>query len=291
LAETPQTEATSRNIPEPMKRAVRQRCGFGCVFCGLPLYEYEHLKGWADVHEHVEEDITLLCDQHHREKTSGLLPPDQVAAANAAPYNLTAGASKPYDLHFAGSRCEIVIGTNRAVADPLPGGAAMCALMIDGVSMAHFRVSDDHLLLSLRVFDEVNRLVLLVIDNQLVYSMAPWDIELVGRKLVVREAAGRILADIEFDPTGGKIVVDRGRFLLNGVELLVTPRYALVTNNRLLFSRNQIMGGTFALVVGPMAVEVPCAVRIPQIPRYLGDSDAAKRWADEQMKGELESAE
>ena len=61
-------------IPSGIQREVRQRCGFGCVICGMPLYEYEHMKEWAIVREHVADDITLLCDQHHREKTSGLLP-------------------------------------------------------------------------------------------------------------------------------------------------------------------------------------------------------------------------
>jgi hypothetical protein len=61
-------EEISRNIPFPIKRKIRQRCGFGCVICGLPLYEYEHLLGFAKVKRHVEKEITLLCDQHHREK-------------------------------------------------------------------------------------------------------------------------------------------------------------------------------------------------------------------------------
>jgi hypothetical protein len=92
---------TSRNIPLPVQREVRQRCGFGCVICGLPLYEYEHLLGWANVHRHLSEEITLLCDQHHKEKTNGLLPIEDVMEANRSPYNLRDGVSKPYDLHLA----------------------------------------------------------------------------------------------------------------------------------------------------------------------------------------------
>jgi hypothetical protein len=30
-------------IPLPVKRLVRQQCAFGCVLCGLPLYEYDHI--------------------------------------------------------------------------------------------------------------------------------------------------------------------------------------------------------------------------------------------------------
>jgi len=34
---------TCRNIPLPIQREVRQRCGFGCVICGTLLYEYDHI--------------------------------------------------------------------------------------------------------------------------------------------------------------------------------------------------------------------------------------------------------
>ncbi len=52
----------SRNIPLPIQREVRKRCGFGCVLCGLPLYEYEHMEEWAQVKRHIADEITLLCD-------------------------------------------------------------------------------------------------------------------------------------------------------------------------------------------------------------------------------------
>ena len=90
----------SRNIPLPIQREVRKRCGFGCVICGFPLYEYDHLTGWANVYEHVAEDITLLCDQHHKEVTNGLLPREKVFEANKSPYNLKYGLCSPLLLHY-----------------------------------------------------------------------------------------------------------------------------------------------------------------------------------------------
>lgn len=33
----------TRDIPASVKRAVRQRDGFGCVICGLGIYTYEHI--------------------------------------------------------------------------------------------------------------------------------------------------------------------------------------------------------------------------------------------------------
>lgn len=99
-------------IPSDIKRQVRQRCGFGCVICGRPLYQYDHLVPWSEVEEHEPDNLVLLCDQHHREKTSGLLPIEQVIEANEAPANLATGVSSPYDLHYGGHDCEALIGSN-----------------------------------------------------------------------------------------------------------------------------------------------------------------------------------
>jgi hypothetical protein len=63
----------------------------------------------------VAEEITLLCDMHHREKTNGLLPLDHVVAANREPFNLRRGVSKPYNLHYSGTGCETIIGSNRFI--------------------------------------------------------------------------------------------------------------------------------------------------------------------------------
>jgi hypothetical protein len=57
-----------RAIPEPVKREVRQRCGFGCVICGKPLYDYDHKLGFSKVRRHVAEQITLLCPTHHADE-------------------------------------------------------------------------------------------------------------------------------------------------------------------------------------------------------------------------------
>jgi hypothetical protein len=97
-------------IPDPVKRQVRTRCGFGCVFCGLPLYEYDHIYDWAKTQQHKAQEITLLCNKHHAEKTKGLLTTEQVVTANQNPINARRGISSPYGLHFAGGEATVLLG-------------------------------------------------------------------------------------------------------------------------------------------------------------------------------------
>jgi trigger factor len=150
------SEISARDIPLPIQREIRQRCGFGCVICGLPLYEYEHLLGSANLRRHVAEEITLLCDQHHREKTAGLLPIEKMIKANNTPYNLREGVSKPYDLHYSGEECEVVIGSNVFSTRDGGYGTTLVPVSVDGTPLLGFILGDGHLLLNVNIFAEYN---------------------------------------------------------------------------------------------------------------------------------------
>jgi hypothetical protein len=272
-------EEAKRDIPPGVRRAVRQRCGFGCVICGLPLYEYEHMAGWANVHRHEAAEITLLCDRHHREKTGGLLPIAAVRAADADPFNRRMGVSAPYALHYAGDECGVVIGSNSFSASTQ---SDLAAVMVDGIPLVGFRFEDGHYLLNVLLFNEANELVLQVADNELVYSSQPWDIELVGTRLILRAGAGSIFIDINFRPPNG-LAIERGRLLCNGAELFVRPEFALLVNNASLIVRNSSQGGVVGLNIGADPRGLPSAFRFDRIPRYGYDRAGAIRWARKRM--------
>ena len=73
----------TRDIPEGVARAVRQRCGFGCVLCGKAVYSYHHFNpSFADARDHRADGITLLCPACHQE---GSNTQETIVAANAHP--------------------------------------------------------------------------------------------------------------------------------------------------------------------------------------------------------------
>lgn len=276
-------QCNNRNIPLPIQREVRQRCGFGCVICGLPLYEYEHMEEWAVVKRHVADEITLLCDQHHREKTGGLLPIEVVRAANKSPYNLREGNSKPYNLHFAGTEATVEIGSNSFTCQDKGYGTTMVPVSVDGMPLIGLILADGHLLLNLVVFDEFNSPVLHIKNNQLIYSTSPWDIQLVGKKLTIREAHKKILFEIEFYPPS-RVVINRGRLLRNGVEILIRPSNILVTNNSMLLSENHVSNCYGGLIIGHHDKPVGGFMALQSVPRYLGDRTEALKFEKESLK-------
>ena len=154
-------------IPQPMEREIRQRCGFGCVICGEPIYQYHHKKAWENVHEHVAADITLLCDKHHAHVTKGLLSAEQVERADQNPRNRNVGHSNPLLLQFEGTAPIVRMGGN--TFSPIGGTRVLAPLVIDDFPIIGFRLVDGGLLLTLNVFDEFNEPVLVINDNALVY--------------------------------------------------------------------------------------------------------------------------
>ena len=70
----------------------------------------------------------------------------------------------------------------------------MVPVSVDNISLIRFTLGDKHLLLTMNIFDESNKPILQIDENQLVYSTSPWDIEFVGRNLIIREAQVKYLA-------------------------------------------------------------------------------------------------
>lgn len=236
---------------------------------------------WANVQRHVADEITLLCDQHHREKTGGLLPIEQVVAANEDPHNHKTGVSKPYDLHYAGSECEVVIGSNRFSAG-LEEGGLVIPILIDSTALFGVVLLDGDFLLNIAFFDEYNEPILAIVNNQLVHSVEPWDIRLVGTNLVVRAAHGLISLDMTFEPPT-RLVIERGRLLLNGAEVIVRPNYALVTNNRTLLSGNTMRNVPIGISIGPKPPGLGAGIAM-NAPRGPSGAAEARKWAEEEMR-------
>lgn len=210
-------------IPTGVARAVRQRCGFGCVICGMPLYEYEHMYEWATVKRHVASEMTLLCNQHHREKTNGLLSKEYMFWANANPINKQ-GQSKPYLFHAQPANIGVQIGSNLIEYNGQDAKATMIAISIAQVPILWFKFEHGVMLMSLSLYDSSDKLVLSIRENELVYSSEPWDITLEGKTLTVRAAARDTMLALTFAPNERKISIDRAKLRYGGYEIDVSSK-------------------------------------------------------------------
>lgn len=268
--------ASRPGIPLDVKREVRQRCGFGCVICGLPMYEYDHMIDWADTHRHIAEEITLLCRLHHGEKTDGLLPLANVIEANKSPYNLRAGVTKSYLLHYSGDSVKVALGDSVFSYRGMPEGFAFAPLVIDGFAVILFSREQGNLFLSFTAHDELNRPVLEVRDNEIVYDAGQWDAEWVGQSLTIRESYGKILLKMTFNPPA-EIVIEKGRILRNGIEILISRNYFFITNNSFFFGGVSTTNCAVGISAGDPRPDCGVGFSISGIPRYLFDRKKARQ--------------
>jgi len=220
------------------------------VICGRPLYQYDHLVPWSEVQEHETDNIVLLCNEHHGEKTSGLLPVAQVIEANEAPANLATGLSSPLDLHYGGHDCEALIGSNVHTWPEMYDGLMTIPILIDDTPIVMFRVEDGHLLLTVQLFDEDNELLVQVVDNELVFSTEEWDVEFVGRTLTVRSAPRNIFVGMTFEPPS-RIVIDHGNIWRNGIGITIRPDCIIVGQGNTMSGCSAI-NCTFGLATGDL---------------------------------------
>ncbi len=258
---------SSRNIPEPIKRSIRQRCGFGCVVCGSPIYHYDHLlNDWADVKTHIESDITLLCPTHHMEKTNGLLTRSQVKKFDARPYNIEQGVSSPFQLNFEGKDAKFEIATNLFTHDPLRGNL-LIPVSIDGIPMLGFLIEHNRLLLRFSVYDDYNNEIFTIFDNQLQFLPDNWDVKIVGNRLKVLEGSRKILLDLEFFPPN-RIVIREIKIRFNGVIFQIKRDYYIVNGQKTSFASNYFPCPV-GIGIGANRFGLPdAAFRIPNVNRY-----------------------
>lgn len=209
-------------IPSKIKRKVRQRCGFGCVICGLPIYEYDHKPGFAKVKRHRADELTLLCPNHHTEKTKGLISDARVEEADRYPFNLRQGNTSPYAFWFDGSAPEIVLGRLLFTCKDFRRPTVMFPMLLNSYCPIGFTLDTRGLMLNLDARDSQNKRILQIRESELILSSTSWDVTLVGSTLSIWEQSGRLSLSMEFQPPH-RIVIKRYHLNSGGVVVDIDP--------------------------------------------------------------------
>jgi len=186
-------------IPQEIQREVRQRCGFGCVICGNPIYDYDHMVNYSVTKRHLASELTLLCPNHHRDKTGKRMPLEKVLKANAKPYNLKSNQTSPYYIEqFFGNSGIIIFGSIGFPFEDRGFGNFMIPLIVDGIPIIKFVLIDNELFLDFVIFDQRNVPILIVKRNELTFKIGFWDITYIGTTLKIRQGSRNIYLEIDF---------------------------------------------------------------------------------------------
>jgi trigger factor len=225
-----------RDIPEPIKREVRQKCGFGCVICGKPIWQYDHIEEFADVQEHKLDNIVLLCPDHHADKTSGRLSKEVIRRFAAAPANVGKDETAPYRPLMLAQSPQVEIGSNvwEWQCDPTQDGEVIL-LMIANVRIVGLALENGFLLLNVLFKDHSGNVILEIDRGEMKVSTGVWDYRFEGRLLTINSAARHISLQMQFSERGVNIV--RGAMSLPPNEVKISSSgVSVVTSGRPVFA-------------------------------------------------------
>ncbi|WP_304349983.1 hypothetical protein [Comamonas testosteroni] len=204
-----------RYVPSDVRRAIRQRCGFGCVICGFGFYDYEHFDpDFSEAKIHNPDGMTLLCSQCNQKRARGRLSVATVAKANQNPKCRQQGfASEFFD--FGINPIAIVLASNRfydckhvLVINDVP----ILSLNPPTQPGESFRISG--------IFtDELGRIALTIRDNEWKARLLNWDVECEGPNILVRTDLGKIALHLFMDPEASRLTIKRIEMQYESVRL------------------------------------------------------------------------
>ncbi|WP_342323476.1 HNH endonuclease signature motif containing protein [Kosakonia sp. BYX6] len=197
-------------IPEPIKRKVRQQCGFGCAICGMPFFQYDHIEEYADVQEHNEGNLVLLCPNHHAAKTTKKLSKERIREAKVNPFNNSRASTSVYKVEP--SRELITqLGSNVITGWHTDGKSDHNTVWVNGKSFLLIHSDEGQFTISIDVTDEKGNILLSVKKGELVVSTAAWDYVYEGENIKIRAALGEVILDLNLSDK--KIEIVKGMFI------------------------------------------------------------------------------
>lgn len=194
----------SRDIPDGVKRSVRQRDGFGCVMCGRAIYDYEHIQPeFADAKEHSVDGIVLLCSEHHGLRTRGMLSIDTVLNAVKSPRAKQKGFSfGPFDVGIEPP--SVLLGALKA-------RNVQTLIQILGEAVFSIQAPAERglpFLINARLRDRDGNVIFEIADNEWRTPCDNWDVVVEGPRITIRKKLGDILLQVRSDPPQ-QLVIER----------------------------------------------------------------------------------
>jgi hypothetical protein len=204
----------SRDIPDPVMREIRQRCGFGCANCGSAIYQYEHVDPeFVDATSHDPDRIVLLCGTCHDLVIKGLLSKETVKQKAKTPKCKESGFSfGPFDI--GGDSPEIVLGI-------IIARNAKTLIRICGDDVFTIRAPEQHggpFMLDARFFDADNKPILDIVANEWRSSSDNWDVEVKGPRITIRKALGNFALILRAEPPR-KLIIERMDLAHKGIRI------------------------------------------------------------------------
>jgi len=193
-------------IPSGIKKTIREQSGFGCVICGIGIWEYEHVDPeWINCEFHDPSNMTLLCQECHSKKAKGMISIKAIRDSMLNPFTKRPSFynkffnfnTDPLEITFAGHtfhNCKVPIKVD---------GFPLIEILPPERSGYSIRLSGSFC-------DSDGGMSLYIIKNEWRAFSEKWHVEVAGHKIIIRGKQGLIHLIIVAAPPNG-ILIERIR--------------------------------------------------------------------------------
>ncbi len=232
----------ARDIPEPVKREIRQASYGGCVICGKLFCTYEHFDpAFVDATKHDPSGMALLCPDHQADRTAGRLGVEAVRQARANPFNRDKDAI--WSSYFPQPNMTLNLFGNHIQGPSV--GFAINGQVVFGMKTP---TQNGGICLFTGSFCDLSgRETLRFVDNEIIVKNGTWDVTFEGNNLTVRSAPKTIVAQVSFLPEQNVVELSRLEMrLANDHCLKGTPTGISIYGPQLNFAITGISGSSAA---------------------------------------------
>ncbi|MGG6262463.1 HNH endonuclease [Stutzerimonas stutzeri] len=187
----------SRYIPAHIALEVRQRSKFGCVHCRCAISQYEHIDPlFAEAKEHDPDNICLLCGSCHDAVTRGRLSKARIKTdyLQVQKSESTKPPSEAFDLSSASFSVSIGSSSFRHSKELIQINGENILSITEPIAGAAFPT------LNGRFYDRLGRESFRIEDNIWYGHADSWDIEIKGKRTIIKMEEGRTALEIEINP-------------------------------------------------------------------------------------------
>jgi hypothetical protein len=201
-----------RYIPADIKREVRQACGFGCVICRCPLYEYDHIEEYSVVGEHKADNLALLCPNCHTKKGKKQITKEWIRECKRSARSKLLISDRIQKVSYT-----IDLGSN-LISNFDQGYIFDC----DNFGFLFIDFTDS-LSLTGKFFDHDGAVALEISDNELQLNSNTWDIEYVGSKITFRSDPRKIFLSIDIN-SQRRLITITGKYFINEIPVTINEK-------------------------------------------------------------------
>ncbi|NMZ98064.1 HNH endonuclease [Pseudomonas lundensis] len=216
-----------RNIPSDIKREVRKRCGFGCIFCGCGIIQYEHVD--PEFHEakfHDPGAIVTLCPTCHASVTSKFWSKERIKRHALDPVCLKKGYLKHVFDFYSDGHPSVQFGGALLKNCHTPVEIFGTPL----ISIKPPECKGGPFLLSGTFCDRSGSPTLRIIDNEWIAYSDSWDVEVSAGGITVRNGPGDIVLRLSVRPPH-TLVVERLKMTYGVINIDITSDELVINTN------------------------------------------------------------